>query len=165
MKLSTFIIKEEKTNGIFRVNIANEKGHYVGDVTPRNGFHTVEFRLFGDEILARRDNRYKAYYELIREGSVIGRFFKSGSFQSDVELTINGNIILFSIFSSAGFKTAKILMNGIELGLLSTKKQFIKEEYGLAINVNEHTELVLAAAILHVQYQKYLMANSLNGFF
>jgi len=29
MKLSTFIIKEVKDNGVFRLNILNEKGRYV----------------------------------------------------------------------------------------------------------------------------------------
>lgn len=164
MKLSAFIIKEEKTNGLYRVNNTNEKGHYVGDVTPRYAFHTVEFRLFGNEILAKRHDSSKTYYDIITEGSVIGRFFKSGSFRSDIELTNNGSIIQFSIFSNAGYKTAKVLMNGIEIGLLSTKKNFLKEEYGLAINANEHSELILAAVVLHVQYQKYIMMNDLGVF-
>lgn len=164
MKLSTFIIKEDKKHGINRLFIYTKSGSPLGNVTPRNGCQTVEFRISGTEILARRHSYSTTYYDIIKEGQVIGRFFKSGTYRSDVELFRNGSAFSFSIFSSHDFKSSKIVSGQKEIGFLSKKKHYFAVEYGLAINASENIQLILTSMLLHVQYQKNVVMNDHNIF-
>lgn len=164
MKLSKYIIKEEKVYDIKRMNVTAENGVTIGNVTPLNGCQRIEFRLSGTEILARRHSHSHTYYDIIKEGMVIGRFFKSGAFRSDIEINQKGRIVQFSIFSTADYRTAKILSNGIEIGLLSTKRNFFSVEHGLVITGDEHIDLLLASMLIHILYEKNIVVHSENIF-